>query len=126
MAIQRAKETELRAALRDIRGAIDAYKASGDQGDILVESGSSGYPPELRLLYMGVDNARDPNKSRIYFLRRLPRDPFFPDSAASPEDSWGLRSYASPPDDPRPGADVFDVHSLAPGKGLDGVPYREW
>jgi general secretion pathway protein G len=39
---------------------------------------------------------------------------------------WGKRAYASPPDDPREGEDVFDVFTLAPGKGINGRLYREW
>ena len=126
MAIQRAKESELRAALRDIRGAIDAYKEAADQGRVMVEADQSGYPTDLRLLYEGVDDANNPEKAKIYFMRRLPRDPFFPDGAAAPADSWGLRSYASPPVDPQPGDDVFDVYSLSNDKGLNGVPYHDW
>ena len=126
MAIQRAKESELRAALRDIRGAIDAYKDAAGQGRVMVEADKSGYPADLKLLYEGVEDATSPEKTKIYFLRRLPRDPFFPDGAAAPEDTWGLRSYVSPPEDPQPGADVFDVYSLNQGKGLNGVPYHDW
>ncbi|HLQ12086.1 MAG TPA: type II secretion system protein [Steroidobacteraceae bacterium] len=126
MAIQREKESELRSALREIRSAIDAYKDAGDQGRITAEADKSGYPTELKLLYEGVDDASNPEKAKIYFLRRLPRDPFFPDGAAAPEDTWGLRSYASPPEDPQPGEDVFDVYSLSKGKGLNGVPYHDW
>jgi general secretion pathway protein G len=126
MAIQRAKETELRSALREIRGALDAYKAAGEQGSIQVRADASGYPPELRVLAEGVDDARSPTKAKIYFLRRLPRDPFFPDGTVKAEETWGLRSYASPPANPQPGEDVFDVYSLASGSGLNGVPYRDW
>jgi general secretion pathway protein G len=126
MAIQREKETELRAALRDIRSAIDAYRQAADDGRITIEADKSGYPKELKLLYEGVEDASSPNKTMIYFLRRLPRDPFFPDGSVPAEETWGLRSYASPPDSPQAGDDVFDVYSLSNGKGLNGVPYREW
>lgn len=126
MAIQREKESELRAALREIRSAIDAYKDAADQGRVEVAADKTGYPADLQLLYQGVEDATSPNKAVIYFMRRLPRDPFFPDGTAAPENTWGLRSYASPPDDPQPGEDVFDVYSLARGKGLNGVPYHDW
>jgi general secretion pathway protein G len=62
----------------------------------------------------------------MYFLRHVPRDPFYPDPTVAAADTWGLRSYQSPPSDPQPGADVFDVYTLAAGKGLNGIPYREW
>ena len=126
MAIQREKETELRSALREIRGAIDLYKDAAARGQIQVDADASGYPADLKSLYAGVEDARSADQRKIYFLRRLPRDPFFPDGSAAPEDTWGLRSYASPPEDPQPGVDIFDVHSLSIGKGLNGVPYHDW
>lgn len=126
MAIKREKETELRAALRDIRAAIDAYKQAAETGRVAVDALDSGYPPDLKVLYEGVEDATSPDKKLIYFMRRLPRDPLFPDSAATPVETWGLRSYDSPPADPQPGADVYDVHSLSTDKGLNGVPYRDW
>ncbi|OYW37167.1 MAG: general secretion pathway protein GspG [Hydrogenophilales bacterium 12-61-10] len=121
---QRHKETELRDALRQIRSAIDAYKV-----DKRVEkpADSSGYPPNLDSLWKGVVNKSEPDAAKkIYYLRRLPRDPFYPDSAAPAAETWGIRSYASPPDAPIADADVFDVYSLSPATGLNGVPYREW
>jgi general secretion pathway protein G len=123
---KREKETELRAALRDIRGALDAYKLATQTGHIKIELGSSGYPPDLKSLYAGVEDAASPKKTNLYFLRRVPRDPFFPDAAAPAEETWGLRSYKSPPDDPQSGDDVYDVYSLSNAKGLNGVPYRGW
>jgi general secretion pathway protein G len=73
-----------------------------------------------------VPNATDPAKRPIYFLRRLPRDPFYEGTATRASETWGLRSYDSPPDAPRSGKDVFDVYSTSAGNGLNGLPYREW
>lgn len=125
-ATQRMRESDLRAALREIRTALDDYHQAAADGRIPMEVGSSGFPPTLDALVNGVEDAKDPKKAKIYFLRRLPRDPFFPDGSAAASVTWGLRSYSSPPDDPQPGEDVYDVHSLAKGAGLNGVPYREW
>ncbi len=124
---QRQREGELREALRTIRGAIDAYKQAVDAGRVKRELDRSGYPPDLRVLVDGVDDAGSPKEGvKLYFLRRLPRDPFWPDATTPAEETWGLRSYASPPDDPQPGDDVFDVHSRSSRTGLNGVPYRDW
>ena len=123
---KREKEAELRTALRDIRGALDAYRAAALGGHIKLELGASGYPPDLKSLYAGVEDAASEKKVNLYFLRRIPRDPFYPDATASAEETWGLRSYQSPPDDPQSGDDVYDVYSLSNAKGLNGVPYRDW
>jgi len=126
LAAQRSKESDLRVALRQIRGAIDAYKAAADARKVDKPEGSSGYPPSLEVLVQGVPDVTDPKGRPIYFLRRLPRDPLVADPEVPAGKTWGLRSYASPPDAPQPGDDVFDVYSRAPGVGLNGVPYREW
>ncbi|HEX9452210.1 MAG TPA: type II secretion system protein [Burkholderiales bacterium] len=125
IALQRGKEQEMRTALRQIREAIDAYKQSADEGRVTRAADASGYPPSLDALVLGVDDAKLPVKKSIYFLRRLPRDPFAPENLPAAE-TWGKRSYESPPDNPREGKDVFDIHSLAEGKGLNGVPYKDW
>ena len=123
---KREKEADLRSSLRDIRTAIDAYRVAAQTGHIKQELGASGYPPDLKSLYAGVEDVSSEKKVNLYFLRRVPRDPFFPDANAAAEDTWGLRSYQSPPEDPQPGDDVFDVYSQSGSQGLNGIPYREW
>lgn len=123
---RRAKEAELRANLRQLRSAIDDYKKAWDDGRIEHQMQDSGYPPDLDTLVKGVVDVKSPKASkRLYFLRRVPRDPFA-DPLLPAARGWGLRSYDSPADAPQRGADVFDVYSTAPGVGLDGVPYRQW
>jgi len=124
--IQRQKESELRQDLREMRNAIDAYKHATDDGRIPRKTDASGYPPRLEDLLAGVTDAKDAKGRTIYFLRRIPRDPFNPDPALDAAQTWGKRSYESPPDAPAEGDDVFDVYSLAPGTGINGVPYRQW
>lgn len=127
LAYQRERESELRSSLRTLRNAIDAYKTAADQGRIKSDADKTGYPPDLDKLVEGVDDVKNPKDGvKIYFLRRLPRDPFWPDASTPAAQSWGLRSYASPPDAPQPGDDVYDIHSLSSRTGLNGVPYRDW
>ena len=124
--MQRAKESELRTALRQMREAIDAYKQAVDEGRVARRANESGYPKSLEVLVEGVEDAKDLKKAKIYFLRRIPRDPMAVDSTLAAADTWGRRSYASAPDEPKAGYDVFDVYSLSAGTGLNGVKYREW
>ncbi len=126
LARQRGQEEELRRSLREIRGAIDAYKRLVDQGHIARPADGTGYPPRLEVLEEGVVDSQSPQGIRIHLLRRLPRDPFAADASLPAAATWGLRSYASPADAPRPGPDVFDVHSLSDRVGMNGVPYRQW
>jgi general secretion pathway protein G len=124
---RRGKEHELRLALREIRSALDAYRQAVEEGRISSVMHESGYPGSLQLLVEGVPDASSPDrKKRIYFLRRIPRDPLFPDPTRPAEESWGKRSYASSPDAPEEGADVFDVYTRSPGTGLNGIPYNRW
>jgi general secretion pathway protein G len=117
--VQRNKERELRSALRQMREAIDAYKKAADEGRIEKKAERSGFPPSLEVLVEGVKDQRSAKDEKLYFLRRLPRDPLT-------GDKWGLRSYASSADRPAAGDDVYDVFSRSGSSGLNGVPYKEW
>lgn len=123
---QRSKERELREALREIRLGIDAYKLASDEGRVMRKSNESGYPHSLDELVKGVPSAKSATGENIYFLRRIPRDPFYSDRSVPATKTWGLRSYASSYDAPKEGADVFDIFSMSTGVALDGSLYREW
>ena len=123
--VQRRKESELREALRNIRSAIDAYRAAVLQGQLAVLPGGRGYPPDLRALVDGVPDLRAADGGKLYFLRRIPRDPFA-DPRLPAEQTWVLRSSDSPPDNPRAGADVMDVISTSRGVALDGSLHAHW
>ena len=129
--MQRQKETELRTALREIRRAIDAYKAAGVRGSIELIEGNSGYPKSLDELVKGIKDIKSPKDKKIIFLRRIPLDPLVSGTLTLEQKSsgsygWGLRSYESDPDDPQAGNDVFDVYSTSNGLGLNGIPYKKW
>jgi general secretion pathway protein G len=121
---QRERERELRQALWEIRGAIDAYKRAFDEGRISRSGSPSGYPPSLEALAAGA-RGNVGGSTRMYFLRRVPRDPFAPPELTA-EATWGLRSFDSPPERPTPGADVFDVYSKSDRAALDGTHLRQW
>ena len=126
-AVQRSREQALRESLREIRDAIDRYRAAVEQGRIVRKLGESGYPPTLEVLVDRRGRRAGPEgrphllpapPAARPLLRRPPR--------ARRASTWGLRSYESPADEPRDGDDVYDVYSTAAGTGLDGTPYREW
>jgi general secretion pathway protein G len=125
LAVQRSREHELRQGLRTLREALDAYKRAAESCSIVLSPEDSGYPRALQQLVDGVADAKSPNGRKLYFLRRLPRDPFAPADQPAAE-SWGLRAYDSPPDEPRAGKDVFDVFSRSERKALDGSKLKDW
>lgn len=124
--VQRQKEQALRKALQDIRSAIDMYKKAADEGMIDTGMDESGYPARLSVLVEGKINSRDAKGKKLYFLRRLPRDPMNDQPGLSDEETWGKRSYDSEPDQPKEGVDVYDVYSLSDKVGLNGIPYSQW
>lgn len=117
---KRTKEMELRAALREMRYAIDEYKRYSDAGLLPVELGTDGYPSELEILVEGVEIVGQVDR-KARFLRRIPVDPM------TGEAEWGLRSYQDDWDSTSWGGEnVYDVYSLSEGVGLNGIPYEEW
>jgi general secretion pathway protein G len=117
---KRTREAELRQHLRGMRNAIDEFKRYSDNGLIPVELGTDGYPADLEPLVEGVEVVGQVDM-RKKFLRRIPVDPM------TGEAEWGLRSYQDEPDSTSWGGEnVFDVHSLSEGVGLNGVPYSQW
>jgi general secretion pathway protein G len=120
------KERELKQALWQIRTAIDDYKRAVDRGNVRLSSGETGYPSSLKVLESGVADGRPSAAGQsVYFLRQIPRDPFAAPELPA-EATWRLRSYASTPDRPAPGADVFDVRSSSDDLAMDGTPYAKW
>jgi general secretion pathway protein G len=118
--IRRERELELRRDLREMRRAIDSYKAMVDQQKIKnPPPENNGYPESLEKLVEGETMTGKTTKMR--FLRRIPVDPF------TDKAEWGLRSIS---DDPTStgwgGGNVYDVYSLAPGVGSNQIPYKEW
>jgi general secretion pathway protein G len=121
---KRSKERELKQSLWEIRHAIDAYKLAFDTNRILKVAGSSGYPPSLNILVTGVPDLTAGGQA-LFFLRRIPKDPFAAANVPA-EQSWGLRSYLSTAEQPKPGVDVFDIYSKSEEIGMNNIAYRQW
>ncbi|MBE9503475.1 MAG: type II secretion system protein [Proteobacteria bacterium] len=122
----RAKELELKRNLRIIRMAMDSYKKAYDDKRIEAEIGRSGYPLSLKALVEGVVDVKDPEGNKMYFLRRLPRDPMNNNEFLPPEETWETRSYESEPDNFTGGDDVYDIRSTSEDIALNDTPYKEW
>jgi len=129
LTLQRQKEQQLREHLREMRRAIDAYKKAADEGRVKKNADASGYPPNLQVLVDGVEDAKSAKHERLRFLRRIPQDPMLNGQANTglgQPVGWGLRSYDSPPEQPRYTQDVYDVYSLSTQTGINGVAYAQW
>jgi len=121
----RGKELELRRSLREIRTAIDNYKADFDKAvaekKIISAINETGYPENLEVLIEGSDWGGLYTNKRKY-LRRLPKDPF-----DEYDEGWGMRSYKDDPDSTfYSGDDIYDVFSQSQRYALDGTLYNTW
>ena len=119
--MKRQQELELRRDLREMRHAIDEYKRAAEQQKIKAPAPEANfYPESLEMLVEGVPAAGSIDR-KVRFLRRIPVDPF------TGKAEWGLRNSS---DDANStswgGGHVYDVYSLAPGTGMNGIPYHEW
>ena len=118
ISVRRAKETELRRDLWEMRAAIDRYKDAADKNAFQSKLGSEGYPPDLDTLVNGVDVA---GGKKIRFLRRVPIDPM------TGNKDWGLRAMKDDPQsDSWGGENVFDVYTKSAGTALNGTKYKDW
>ncbi len=128
LVVQRSKEHELRLALRQIRSALDAYRQAVDEGRVTHSMQQSGYPPSLKVLVEGVPDASSPDRKKqdLFPAAHSARPDCSMIRTQPDEETWGKRSYASSFDAPEEGEDVFDVYSLSPGVGLNGISYRNW
>jgi general secretion pathway protein G len=128
VAVRREKELELRQALREVRGAIDAFHEDWRAGRISRTSTAAsedGYPRTLEVLVEGADSGDAAGKRRR-FLRRIPRDPFA-DGRTAPSEQWLVRAYQDAADSIIwGGRDVYDIRSAAEGTALDGSRYQDW
>jgi general secretion pathway protein G len=116
--IQRERERQLRAALWEMRDAIDRYKDATDRNVVQTKVDTQGYPPDLDTLVKGVEAQ---GGKKIRFLRSIPVDPM------TKSKEWGLRSMQDDPDsDSWGGQSVFDVYSKSEGTALDGTKYKDW
>jgi len=126
---QKAKELELRRTLREIRNAIDEYKARCDpsipigDGKKLADRQSGAdncgdpyYPTKLEILVEGAPlqaQAQATIGAKMKFLRRIPIDPM------TGKAEWGLVAYATP-SIPLPGA------ARRSGTSTPRVPAPPW
>ena len=105
---QKARESALRHDLFEMRKAIDDYYADKQR-----------YPENLEAL-----------KSDKY-LRDIPKDPITQQkdweevpASVDPNDPTATDPSATEQTGGAPG--MYDVHSKAPGNGMDGTPYATW
>ena len=115
--VKREREKELRAALWQMRDAIDRYKDAADRGP----SRSSWIATDILRTWMTLVKGVDVGGKKMRFLRRIPMDPM------THSTEWGMRSMQ---DDPTPirgaGNRCLTFTRNRQGTALDGTKYSDW
>jgi general secretion pathway protein G len=121
---RRAKEAELRRALRQIRGAIDLYRMHCDPLIMVpkkIEPCNPPYPQKLEDLVEGKPYIGDVTPMKFRALRRIPIDPM------TGTDEWGMCCIEDETDCTSwCGSNVWNVYSKSNRKGLNGIPVKDW
>jgi general secretion pathway protein G len=124
VSMKRAREAELRRALREVRLAIDTFHDWAEAGRLSqfeITAGGENYPNSLDQLVQGVTLANDVTGRKKKFLRRIPIDPL------TGKAEWGMRSVQDPPDSKAwGGQNVYDIYTKYDGVALDGTKYKDW
>jgi len=111
-----------------VRTAIDAFHQDWRDGKISKLSGAAspdGYPKTLAVLVQGVELGNI-NKTKRYYLRRIPQNPFAL-ARADISEHWIYRSYQDSPDNVFwGGQDVYDLRARSDGIAIDGSRYDQW
>ncbi|MCA1558609.1 MAG: prepilin-type N-terminal cleavage/methylation domain-containing protein [Acidobacteria bacterium] len=127
-AVRRQRETRLREALREMRGAIEQFHRDAIGGPCAPAGGATqGAVPGEGQPGLGGDgrNATDVSgtlstKKKVY-LREIPVDPM------TGKREWNLRSlYDNKESTSWGGENVFDVRSQSTATALNGEKYNEW
>lgn len=119
--IKRQREEELRRNLREIRMALEMFKANcGSFSPFEADRHKDCYPKKLEYLVEGMKTQGLGDRT-LKFLRRVPRDPM------TNSTDWGFRSTQDDPgSDSWDGENIFDVYTKSNEKALNGKPYKEW
>jgi general secretion pathway protein G len=121
--IKRQREVELRHNLRELRIALEKFRADAEKG-LFIELESDRfkdfYPTKLEYLVEGMRMRGTVDKTKRY-LRRIPRDPM------TNSTEWGLRSTEDDPDSTSWGGEnIYDVFTKSSDTALNGTKYVEW
>ena len=106
----KAREAALRHDLFEMRKSLDDYYADKQK-----------YPESLQTL------------QQEHYLRNIPKDPITGkadweevQNTPDPSDPNATPTDPSAQNDNAAAPGIYDVHSQAPGKGLDGTLYKTW